>query len=291
MGKVKQWFFIGFVALMAGSFVACQQSDVNELAIEGTAVPSVTIQPTLTVTKTPLPTRLTRTPALPTMTFTPIPSTPMETPTSLPTETPLPTSTPVPAELILEQFPLEIGMVRVYQVTYTYAVDVSPDLMGFTPDSWTGLVTETIVSQRQQGARLIFEAEITGNPWYFDGTEVVLQDYTVEYVVERDGIRRMGIKIFQLPIGLDASWDAFQNYSADSPGWYSWVVQDIEDVITPAGYFTDCWKMFLNTGRDHSTMSICPGVGIVELASFHHGTINDPLWVLYWMGEEMPAGE
>ncbi|MCB8923114.1 MAG: hypothetical protein H6662_16120 [Ardenticatenaceae bacterium] len=297
MGKVKQGFFIWLVALMIGSFVACHQSDVNEVAVGETAVPSATIQPTLTATKTPLPTVTNTLSPSPTTTFTPLPPTttatqtlpPTMTPT--PTETPFLTTTPVPAELILEQFPLEVGMVRVYQVTYTYAVDILPDHFSYITDSWTGLVTETIMSQRQEGTRLIFRAKITGDPWYFDGEEVILKDHTIVYVVEQDGIRREGIKIFQFPIGLDASWDAWQDYSGNSPGWYGWVVSDIKDVITPAGYFTDCWQMFMMTQPDSSTMSICPGTGIVEWAGFQHGPIDDTSWVLYWMGEETPADE
>ena len=291
MGRENRgWILVWLLTISL--FTACQQTVISEMAMRETAVPPVPIQPTPTATKTPLPTATNTLSPSPTTTFTPLPPTPTATQTLLPTmtptptETPFPTTTPVPAELILEQFPLEVGMVRVYQVTYTYAVDVMPDHFTYITDSWTGLVTETIMSQRQEGARLIFGAKITGDPWYFDGKEVVLKNHTIEYVVEGDGIRREGIKIFQLPIGLDASWDAWQDYSGDSPGWYGWVVRGIKDVITPAGYFTNCWQMFMMTQPDSSTMSICPGTGIVKWAGFQHGPTDDTSWVLYWVGKE-----
>jgi hypothetical protein len=246
-----------------------------------TAVPTATqtpLPPTVTTTATSLPGPITLTP-FPTSTARPtrITPTPSNTPTAAPTR--------VPLEEILTQFPLYIGQVRVYRVTYTYATD--PNDESQPTATWTGLITETITAQHEAVVGLVYEAAVQGMPTDLEGETVVLQDGTIEYVVDHNGIRRGAMKVIQFPLEIDASWNIYNEEAASDgdPPWYAWLVVGQRDVALPAGFFNNCWDMTLQTETEDSNMTFCPGTGIVSWVTTQRGGTDTQSWLLYWMGE------
>lgn len=279
--------------LLIGLFVfgwlltTCQQPDQITTMI----TPQATT-PVPTATQTPLPATATATLPPRPSTLTPLPTstirptrTPGHTPTASNTPTIVPTS--VPREEILTQFPLYVGQVRVYRVTYTYATDPNNENPVQPTATWTGVVTETITAVQEAVVGLVFEAELQGMPDHFDGETVVLQDGTIEYVIDNNGIRRGAMKIVQFPLELDASWNVYNEEAASDgdPPWYAWLVVGQRDVAIPAGFFSDCWSMTLQTETEDSDMTFCPGAGIVSWVTMQRGGTDSQRWILYWMGE------
>lgn len=274
-------FRMVIVLLVAGWLLtACREPDevvtVNTPQAT-TAVPTATntpLPPTVTTTATSLPRPATLTPR-PTDT-----ARPTVTPSPTPSETPTPAATPVPREEILTQFPLYPGQIRVYRVTFTDEAGQADENQA-RPTTWTGLVTETITTVQEVGSDLVFEAAVQGMPDHFDGEAVILSDTTVEYVVDNNGIWRDGLKLVQFPLEVDASWPAVAEDSSDA----AWLVTGQEDVAAPAGFFSGCWNLTLQTELENSQMTFCPGAGIVSWDNIRQGETDIQSWVLYWMGE------
>jgi hypothetical protein len=95
------------------------------------------------------------------------------------------------------------------------------------------------------------------------------------------------MKVIQFPLELDASWDIYNEEAASDgdPPWYAWLVVGQRDVALPAGFFSNCWDMTLQTETENSDMTFCPGTGIVSWVTSQRGGADMQSWVLYWMGE------
>jgi len=72
--------------------------------------------------------------------------------------------------------------------------------------------------------------------------------------------------VFPFEVGNTWQWDD----SSDK-----WYVESIVDVTTPAGHFTDCYRIVLFTLPDTSIRWVCPGVGLVAAEYHHHGSMRE----------------
>jgi hypothetical protein len=81
---------------------------------------------------------------------------------------------------------------------------------------------------------------------------------------------------FVFPFEVGKMWPAFpEDMSPPDDPFYKWYVEDMVDVTTPAGHFSDCYRLVLFTLPDTSFRWVCPGVGLVAAEYFHHGTVME----------------
>jgi hypothetical protein len=203
------------------------------------------------------------------------------TPSPTPTPTPTPTLE-IPLSRILDDFPLEVGLIRKYQVTYLYSV------VGWTPQGddgllppleiWTGLVTERVIDQIDHPLGYpSFLISLEGSP-QLTADGVVLEDQVTEYVIKDNSIYDVSrqMYLFHWPLELGASWDPWDNNNLT----YKWKIDYTESVETEAGAFDNCYVLELVTRPDTTVKWLCPGVGVARIQAWSGGI---PMEIYEWI--------
>jgi hypothetical protein len=185
---------------------------------------------------------------------------------------------PTEAFPILQDYPLEVGRTWVYSATF---IGGGLNEEGeFEETHWSGLVTETIVSEHTVEGSMIFTATLQRGGYHWLEERV--------YEVTGDSIYRDGQEILRLPLEVGQEWFPFGEeweglLDDAAPGWYVWRVFEEGDVETSAGSFDGCFYLGLMTQPDHALKWFCRGIGFVRTEYHHHGTIDNQYWELYRM--------
>lgn len=80
---------------------------------------------------------------------------------------------------------------------------------------------------------------------------------------------------YVLPLVVGSLWGADPDLPRRTDDAYQWLVDGEENVETPAGRFTDCYRLIYSTLPDHQLRWVCRGVGLVAWEYHHHGTIEE----------------
>lgn len=80
---------------------------------------------------------------------------------------------------------------------------------------------------------------------------------------------------YVLPFALGSLWGADPTLPKRADSDYQWLVDAEGSVETPAGRFTDCYRLIYTTLPDHLLRWVCRGVGLVAWEYHHHGTVED----------------
>lgn len=174
---------------------------------------------------------------------------------------------------ILEQYPLTVGVTRVYSVTVDY--DVIHEGSSFKFVSVSGLVTETVTEWNQVRDTLLITSTFQAFP------RRLISEDKQQYNITGNKVFVDGRETLQWPLEVGREGDPFNGAITDAaPGWYVWRVSRREDVTTPAGVFADCFRLELWTQPDHTIAWFYPGVGIVRTEYHHHGSVDNRYWEL-----------
>ncbi len=237
------------------------QPNKNENLITGTPTSPVTAQPL--VSDTPLPS------AVPTTKI------PLQTITNLPS----PTIDVSSIQNILAEYPMEVGMERIFTVTITYTMSMTEeDIINL--DSWHGLVHEEVVGGYNTPEGVIYTVYSPDYPDVYSfpfgggttGPHTEIFRFFENQVLEHNDI------IYDFPLYVGKEWLAFPDLL------YKWTVSSNEDITTPAGHFDDCYVLSLITGPDSTEKWFCRGIGLVRLLAWHHPAI----WIEDWRLLEKP---
>ena len=171
-------------------------------------------------------------------------------------------------EEMLEIYPLAEGKEFVYKAKYDYVTEITDDYQ-YIYDSWTGFTQLQILSAEVVEDMAIFSLRYANYPYYYSfqdeefKTGEILESLTFQNGIVTD---KNGFIDYYFPLDIGLQWIGL---GEDFPE-YRWYVDTIEDVITPAGYFQDCYKLSLWTRPDSSYIWFKPGIGIVKYYAFHH---------------------
>lgn len=201
------------------------------------------------------------------------------TPSTSPISSNTPLVTLLPLDDIFEIFPLAIGDERVYEVSILYAMDLD-DNNDFIYEEWNGLVHELVTEQRitDNGIELDVYRPDYPSVSSFLGVKIGEGTRTLEF--REGGVYEKGDPLLLFPLEVGQQWLAF---GPDIPE-YQWVVETKESVTTPAGSFTNCYRVSLWTRPDHTIIWFCDGIGIVRKTAAHH----PPDWIYEWQLYQLP---
>jgi hypothetical protein len=82
-----------------------------------------------------------------------------------------------------------------------------------------------------------------------------------------------------LPINVGDEWGEPPE-DAVNPGIYIWFVEDQEDLATPAGLFSDCFRLEQRGRNSWHLVWICEGMGVVKAEYWQPNTIYMEIWEL-----------
>jgi hypothetical protein len=183
--------------------------------------------------------------------------------------TDFPPLTPVPLSLILTDFPLAVGATWQYSAEISYE-DPNDPTKALT---WTGIVVDRVMDKRiETNESLVFTVQEDMDPRPPEG--VWRQPLTFEYRVSGYGVFKNTLKVYQYPLQDQLSWPAFEGTG------YEVTVQVLGEVYTPYGTFDSCYSLMLATNPDTTMDTFCLGMGFVEHAYIHHGTLQEEKFVL-----------
>ncbi len=187
---------------------------------------------------------------------------------------------------ILDAFPLRQGASWVYNVTLDYA-------QGTDVVHWTGTISETITSARQQGSGWVLHSQIQGHPLYTaakgnqERAYIALANRLYRWASGQDASALImqggqgfeGYQYLEFPLAIGKEWGDAQSV-ARGDGWYVWHVEAQEDLTTAAGKFDACYRLIYRTNPDHTNIWFCSGIGIAREEYHHHGSVLDDVWLL-----------
>jgi hypothetical protein len=214
----------------------------------------------------------------PTLTFTPsMTFTPSITFTPRSTHTPTPTldgTVIVEDNQSLSFYPLAVGDEKIYEITITYVMSVTEqDEMIY--DEWRGLLHEKVVKQYATKEGIVVDLYYPDYPQVstFDFGNGQITEHTESLIFRENTVyNKYGYIVFDFPFEIGKEWLAFD---IDMP-WYTWKVDTKQEISTPAGTFSDCYSLVLNTRPDTTQKWFCEGIGIVREYAWHH-----PAWWIY----------
>ncbi|HND75346.1 MAG TPA: hypothetical protein PLQ75_05865 [Anaerolineales bacterium] len=195
---------------------------------------------------------------------------------------------------LIEYFPLFVGSTRTYTVgNSTPTTDGMEGLIEYI-STYTEKVIfvesgayEKIHIYKVEQSGEIYDLDCTTwetrqgpvNKWYItfenklytacseDGKVAILQSL-YEEIKSPDKTDKITPKII-FPIEIGNSWGAITAPGEDH--MYKYNVEIKTSLSTPAGSFTDCYKIVFYTSGDSSIRYVCPGVGDVALEYHHYG--------------------
>jgi len=211
---------------------------------------------------------------------------PAATPPAASAPTPEAGITPAPRPALRDVFPLTVDATWVYSVTLDYAE-------GGQLRHWTGTITETVSAATERAGAWVFLVQETGrHPFHTRPEERVFR-----YVVMGDRLYRLAggrrteplirsggagyedALFLRWPMQVGDRWGDPERIAQGLPG-YTWEVEALETVETPAGRLAGCYRLAFYTNPDHQLIWFCPGMGIVRREYHHHGSRYDEVWVL-----------
>lgn len=195
---------------------------------------------------------------------------------------------------VTEYFPLFVGSTRTYTVgNSTPKTDGTEGLMEYI-STYTEKVL--LVESSSYEKIHIYKVEQTGeiydldcttwetrqgpvNKWYItfgnklytacseDGKVAILQSL-YEELMSPDTAKEITPKII-FPLKEGNSWGGITAPREDNK--YKYFIETKTNISTPAGDFTDCYKIVFYTLGDSSIRYLCPGVGDAALEYHHYG--------------------
>ncbi|MCL5952419.1 MAG: hypothetical protein M1132_11995 [Chloroflexi bacterium] len=205
----------------------------------------------------------------------------------------VPTPTPTPPQTsILDVYPLGLDATWIYSAT----VETEENQI---PIRWTSVVTETITSVREQGGAFVFDVERRGGPstsalWLPSYQYVAIGNRLyrattpslLDSLIARQGQGYEGLQALTWPLNVGDKWGGPEDIWRGD-GTLVWRVQGKEDLETPAGTFSGCYRLLFLSNPDDTTVWFCPGVGIARREYHHHGSVLNEVWELQ---DRVPGG-
>lgn len=95
-----------------------------------------------------------------------------------------------------------------------------------------------------------------------------------EVLTDSCKVNLSGFPEYIFPLEKDLKWGDPDQLDREDKMYFRYV-ENVEDIILPAGTFKNCFKIVYQSLPDETIEWLCPYVGIVRMEYHHHGTITD----------------